>query len=83
MLIKNAKIYTMADRIIENGDIYAENGRIKEIGENLNSCATNIIDASGLIALPGFIDAHTHIGPLRPDPISPEKYHLSDRQSPK
>lgn len=63
LAITNGKIITMADKIIKNGDIIIKDGKIKNIGENLNlSEMENIIDASNKIVLPGFVDAHTHIG---------------------
>lgn len=62
LLIKNAKIYTMTDEVIDNGDILIENGKIKEIGKNIEAENAEIIDALGLIALPGLVDAHSHIG---------------------
>ena len=41
------------------GDIYIENGIIKEIGEKLEKdCET--IDAKGKVVMPGFIDTHAH-----------------------
>lgn len=61
ILIKNAKIYTMSERVIEKGDILIENGKIKEIGTNLDYQA-KVIDATGKLVFPGFIDAHCHIG---------------------
>jgi len=61
--IKNSKIYTMAGKIIENGSILVENGVIKEIGENITMPKdAEIIDASGRVIMPGFIDAHCHVG---------------------
>ncbi len=60
-LIKNAKILTMADKEYESGDILIEDGKIKKIGENIKAdCET--FDAHGTWALPGFIDAHCHVG---------------------
>lgn len=48
--------------IIENAYISIKNGEIKDIGEGeSNIQAKNIIDAEGCIALPGFIDSHTHL----------------------
>jgi len=61
-LIKNAKIYPIEGEIIECGDILIEGTKIKAIGENLSCEEAEIIDATGLIAMPGMIDAHSHIG---------------------
>lgn len=61
--ITNANIITMADKTIENGDIIIKDGKIKRIGKNLDlTSIEKIIDATNKIVLPGFVDAHTHIG---------------------
>ena len=57
MLIKKAMIYDMEGSEPYQGDIYIENGKISQIGLDLE-----VIDASGLVALPGFVDAHSHLG---------------------
>ena len=63
LLIKNAKIFTMAGDIIENGCILVEDGKIKEVGVDLVApLDAEIIDAMGKNVFPGFIDAHCHIG---------------------
>jgi dihydroorotase len=41
-------------------DIAVEDGRIKAIGRDVGSAATERIDASGLHVLPGLIDVHVH-----------------------
>lgn len=66
-LIKNAKIYTMnsANSIIENGFIVIDGKKIAEIGKSPymgNLKFDEVYDAQGAIILPGFIDAHSHIG---------------------
>ncbi len=61
--IKNAKIMTMAGEIIENGDILITEGKILDVGSNLEipeNC--QVLERSGKTILPGFIDAHTHLG---------------------
>lgn len=64
MLIYNAEIYTMDSAgVIPNGWLKTENGKITEIGSgNLDNVPENSIDAKGGLLLPGFIDAHTHLG---------------------
>ena len=63
LLIKNAKVFTMAGKLIENGCILVENGKIKEVGTDLVApLDAEIIDAEGKNVFPGFIDAHCHIG---------------------
>ena len=61
--IKNAKIYTMAGPVIENGSILIEDGKIKEIGENIDfEDDIEIIDAGGHMVTPGLVDPHSHLG---------------------
>lgn len=59
LLIKNGNIITASDNYV--GDIYIENGIIKEIGINLNKYSDEIIDAKGKIVIPGGVDVHTHL----------------------
>ena len=62
-LIKNAKILTMAGKDYKRGDILIKEGKISKIGEDIKAPKKAvIIDAKGLWALPGFVDAHCHIG---------------------
>ncbi|KNF07206.1 dihydroorotase PyrC [Gottschalkia purinilytica] len=57
LLIKNARIVDWSQDLI--GDVYIENGIIKEIGQDLyKDCET--INANGLTLLPSFIDLHVH-----------------------
>lgn len=63
ILIKNAKIYTMAGEIIEGGAILVEAGKIKAIGKSIQApIEAEVIDANGNLAFPGMIDAHCHLG---------------------
>ena len=62
LFIKNGTINTITNGII-NGDILIENGKIIEIGNNIVvPLDAEVIDAQGYLVLPGFIDAHTHLG---------------------
>lgn len=61
--IKNGKLYTMTNGIIEKGNILVEHGKIIAIGENVEVPKdAEIIDAEGKLVFPGFIDAHCHLG---------------------
>ena len=62
LFIKNGTINTITNGII-NGDILIENGKIIEIGNNIVvPLDAEVIEAQGNLVLPGFIDAHTHLG---------------------
>ena len=41
-------------------DVGIKNGKITKIGRLNGSDATHVLDATGLIVAPGFIDLHTH-----------------------
>jgi cytosine/adenosine deaminase-related metal-dependent hydrolase len=63
LLIKNAELITMNqqdDQFI--GDIYIEHDTIKDIGKNLDYPeADKVIDATGRVVTPGFIQTHIHL----------------------
>ena len=64
ILIKNiAEIYTMDNKVIKDGYIIIENNKISEVGSYIyedNNNYDKIIDAQDMIALPGFVNTHTH-----------------------
>lgn len=57
LLIKNANIVDKAHSFY--GDLYIENGVIKEISDNIDKNC-KVIDANGRIVMPAFIDTHAH-----------------------
>ena len=61
-LIKNAVVY--APEYIGEKDVLLAGGKICKIGENLTAPHTwnvEIIDGTGMLLLPGFIDSHVHV----------------------
>src|SRR6201993_5085445 len=60
LLIRNGEIVTVDSRV--RADIYAEQETITRIGKNLDVPPNaEIIDATGKLVFPGFIDPHVHI----------------------
>ncbi|TDT63670.1 dihydropyrimidinase [Fonticella tunisiensis] len=57
-VIKNGRIVTASDDF--EGDIYIEDGIIREIGVGLKKDSDILVDAKGKIVVPGGVDAHTH-----------------------
>jgi dihydroorotase len=55
-LIKGAKPYGG-----DTADIFVKDGRVAAIGEKLTVPTAEVVDAAGLIALPGLVDLHTHL----------------------
>jgi len=42
------------------GDVWIKDGKVAQIGGRAPGFAKKVIDASGLIVAPGFVDLHTH-----------------------
>ena len=60
LVLRNATVIDGTKAARYPAEIGVRNGRIAEIGRLDHASADLEIDASGLIAAPGFIDAHTH-----------------------
>ena len=66
MIIKNGRIIDPANNLDAIGDIYVKDGIITNViikdnmSDNLDISDEEIIDATGLVAMPGFIDVHSH-----------------------
>ena len=61
ILIQHGKIIDGTGNSWFYGDVAVKDGKIIAIGNLTNWQAEKIIDATGLIVAPGFIDVHTHI----------------------
>nr|WP_204264638.1 dihydroorotase [Geodermatophilus normandii] len=42
-------------------DLLLKDGRIAAVGERLSATGATVVDADGLVALPGLVDLHTHL----------------------
>ena len=68
-LIRNADlVMTMEPRLgdgelglIPGGDVCIEDNRIAAVGKGLDGSGARIVDATGKIVLPGFVDVHNHL----------------------
>lgn len=69
MLIHNVNIATFDDkqRVIENGAVVIENGRIKKTGsasalrKQFKGAGATVRDGGGRLLIPGFLNAHAHL----------------------
>ncbi|PVB63470.1 8-oxoguanine deaminase [Labrenzia sp. 011] len=66
LLLKNADMLVTMDgerREIPGGGLYAEDGILSQVGPSgeLPQTADRVIDASGQIVLPGFVNTHHHL----------------------
>lgn len=63
LVIKNGTIIDPKHQRNQTGDIWIENGKIKEItecGKSLSDQSVQSIDAVGMVVAPGLIDMHVH-----------------------
>ncbi len=62
-IVRGAYLITVDPQLgeISNGDIHVRNGAIVAVGRNLQAPGAQVIDAKGMIALPGFVDTHWHM----------------------
>jgi imidazolonepropionase-like amidohydrolase len=62
LVITNARILTGTGTVIEQGSIVVRDGRIVSVAAGTAAAqGAQMIDARGMTALPGFIDAHRHV----------------------
>jgi len=61
ILITNGKIIDGTGNSWYYGNVAIKDGKIIQLGRDVNLSAKKTIDAKGLIVAPGFIDVHTHL----------------------
>lgn len=70
--IRGGTIYTMAGDPIENGTILFRDGKIVDVGTDLNiPVEARVIDATGKIIMPGFIESHSSSGMSQANETNP------------
>lgn len=63
LAIKNGKLYTITNGVIDNGTILLDGNKIIAVGKDVEIPAgAEVIDATGKVVTPGIIDAHAHVG---------------------
>ncbi len=61
LLIKNGRVLDPAGRTDAKLDVLLDGERIAQVGASLRADGAEVVDASGLIVAPGFIDLHCHL----------------------
>ena len=67
-LIKGGAVITVDPALgtLPRADVLVRDGRIEGIGPDLGAPGAEVIDASDMIVMPGFIDTHYHMERARP-----------------
>ena len=59
LVVKNAKVVTATETF--ESDIGIEDGKISSLSKDIRPSGARVWDASGMMVIPGGIDAHTHL----------------------
>lgn len=62
LIIRGGHVLSMDNYVgdLPKGDVLIENGRIVAVNETIEAGDAQVVDAGGMIVLPGFVDTHRH-----------------------
>ncbi len=62
VVIRGATLLTVAGGAIENGSIWIQDGKIRQVGKSVSAPpGAKVIDGAGRYVMPGIIDSHAHM----------------------
>jgi len=61
ILVRNGRLIDPRSRTDAVGDLLLDGGRIEAVGGRIEVSGAEVVDASGLVVAPGFIDMHVHL----------------------
>ncbi len=61
LLIKNGRLVDPSQKLDEGLDLLVVDGKVAKIAERISDSNAEVIDATGMVVAPGFIDVHVHL----------------------
>ncbi len=61
LLIKNGRVVDPSQNLDAARDVLLKEGRVAQVVERIEAQGAEVLDATGLIVAPGFIDLHVHL----------------------
>ena len=61
LLVHGGRVIDPARGVNEVADVLIADDRVAAVGRDLDSEGAQVIDATGLVVGPGFVDIHTHL----------------------
>ncbi len=61
LLIKNGRVVDPSQKLDEGLDVLVVEGKIARLAERITDKDAEVVDATGLVVAPGFIDVHVHL----------------------
>ena len=61
-LVRGGTVISLDPQVgdLAHGEILIEDGRISAVGERVEASGAEVVDAGGMLVLPGFVDTHRH-----------------------
>src|SRR5690242_21319381 len=63
LLIRNAYVLTMDAAVgdLAGADVHVRGGTIAAVGRGLTAPGAQVVDGTGMLVLPGFVESHWHL----------------------
>jgi len=61
LLIKHARVVDPTQKLDHGLDLLLVDGRVEKLAERIQDGRAEVLDATGLVAAPGFVDIHVHL----------------------